>query len=292
MNVLVVILNYNQNEFTQDLVNEFSNIKYPDEIKLHIVVGDINGNSNFFCTNLNTPFLYIKLSNLGYAKGNNLLIKKSEEYFDLNFDYYIISNPDIELGAYFNLEMLLESLKSNSKYFCVSPAVFTENGQIQGPYPELKGKDIIYRFWSPKKYKLSKDDYSREKLSTMSEVEVWRVIGAFMIINGADFRSINLFNEETFLYYEEDILALKARNQLSKSMLLFPQMKIIHKHKYSPITIKHRVFTIKSLYKYMKIRSNRRVFIIVVMIHSILYEIINHAYIKLTYKFKKRRDAI
>lgn len=94
--------------------------------------------------------------NLGFAKGNNVLLEKTKG------DYVLLLNQDVFIKPKV-IETLIEFLKNNSQYACVSPQLRFENGTPQyscRPDPKgvfflmknaLTGWKSFYFYYSPEK---------------------------------------------------------------------------------------------------------------------------------------------
>ena len=91
-------------------------------------------------------------------------------------------------------------------------------------------------------------DKSKYK-SKITEVEV--VKGCFFIIKSNVIKDINYFDENTFLYYEENILGKKLKDKKYKSYIL-NEVEVIHNLSVSVDK------SIKSLKKYKILKESQR----------------------------------
>lgn len=227
----IVILNYNDYKTTLDLINR---IKYYDEIDNIVVVDNKSTNNSLEMlkkSNDNTWCLIASSENKGYASGNNIGIKYLIDNF--NVDIIGIVNPDI----IFSNEFICEIKKSFEKYY-------EEYALITGLQLKPDGSISKRAFWKELNLKrllisnsfiLSKivnnyENYINKKLKEKRNiVSVSVVEGCCFFINANDIKKIGFFDENTFLFCEEDILAKKIK-QLNKKIGVNKNITFIHNH--------------------------------------------------------------
>ena len=146
--------------------------------------------------------------NLGYSRGNNFgynyLIKNN-----INFKYILIINSDIFLHNKFKFKQLLHILEKDKKVGVVSPRIInTVTGKNQGPY--FKDHVVIYFLESifPPLYLFRK---LVEKFRFRDSGYVYRTMGSFMIFKSETFSKIKMFDTNTFLGSEEEIISEKLK---------------------------------------------------------------------------------
>lgn len=235
MNILISILNYHQHNLLINLIEKLTEQNLSGDKKIYIYIGDIQPNKNekkmlekYKNIYKNTEIHYLELDeNLGYARGNNKIVKKALE--NNNYNYIIISNPDIDINNNNLIDELVSKIMKIDDCAIIAPKVITEQGRQQGPYNKqypiiyiLKYlfPIIWYPFWKYREYKIVK--YRKTK-------KVWRVIGAFMLLDMKEFLNINMFDENTFLYWEEDILSYKLEKR-KKHTYFEPSISVSHLH--------------------------------------------------------------
>ena len=203
----IVILNYNDYETTLKMIKQIVNYKVLDLI----VIVDNNSTDNSYIKLKEMENEFIKVlktnKNLGYAYGNNIGLKYLE---DKNIDYVIISNPDIEVKE--ETIIKLKSDLENENISLIAPCIKENNYISKGwKLPKFK-EDLVSNINYFSKYSKNmlayKDDYYNKEL-----VKVDAVHGCFFIIKFDIFKEINYFDENTFLYYEENILGSKLKNK-------------------------------------------------------------------------------
>ena len=206
MKTAIVILNYNDLETTKNMLN---NIKDYKSLDLIVVVDNksIDNSYQELKKIENDKIIVIQTdNNLGYASGNNYGL----EYLkDKNIDKVIISNPDILVSE--NVIIKLFNDLDKDDVTLVAPIIEENNKLIKGwKLPHFK-EDLIsninyFHKYSNKLLSYKEDYYDKE----LVKVEV--VHGCFFAIKYNDFKNINFFDPNTFLYYEENILGSKLKN--------------------------------------------------------------------------------
>lgn len=214
MKTAIIILNYNSEQDTIRFVNEIKDFKSLDKI---IVVDNLSPNDDF--ENLkaleNDKIDVIKSErNGGYSYGNNYGIKHMESLND-TYDYVIISNPDIHIEED-AIKTTLEFLEKNEKAAIAAPKMLNKEKKpirrsawkIRTPGIDMINSTrttqiLLHPFFKRGEY--SETDYTRDVLL------VEAISGAFFAIKYDIFKEIGFFDENVFLFYEEDILASKVK---------------------------------------------------------------------------------
>ncbi len=208
----VIVLNYNDKENTKRIVADYQTMKCLD----HIVVVDNCSKDNSFeeLKKLeNTKVSVIEAEeNKGYAAGNNFGIKYIKNHFETQ-DNYIISNPDIYIDEE-SIQKCIDYLNTHKYVAMVSPKMLDRNGEVHPLFGwkqrTLTGDIIESSRWLSEFKKKSKEAYDKKVLED-DEVIVDCIPGSFFVIKARIFEKIGLFDENTFLYYEEDIIAKKIK---------------------------------------------------------------------------------
>ncbi len=182
----------------------------------------------------NYELLCLKLNdNKGYAVGNNTIIRQAKRDLanrSLNIDYVLISNSDIEFDDNLLIEKMLEKMYKYKDCSVLGPKVLQMGKRQQGPYyfcgPIMYAlKQFFFFFYYPVWA------FTEKRISNIKkDKRVWRVIGCFMLIDYYDFEKIGYFDENTFLYNEEDIISYKFE-KINKCTIYTPDVVVIHKHK-------------------------------------------------------------
>ena len=222
----MIIVNYNDYESTKNLIE---NIKKYQSIE-KIVVVDNNSKEeekeklkNIKCRKLKILF---QEENKGYACAINAGAKYLiGEFGKCNI---IVSNADIVISEEKHIKELLKTLFPKDVAVC-APVVLEGNHLNRGwkiPTPKQEILTSIPKLYKKmeKKYRYYKEEHYQEKESV---VEV--VSGCFFLIKSPVLEEISFFDENTFLYYEENILAKKLQ-KLGLKTVINNEVVVIHHH--------------------------------------------------------------
>lgn len=205
----MVVLNYNAEMQVLKLIetiSEYNSIH-------HIVVVDNASTTNVKQTfnkisNCKVDFIYLE-ENMGYASGQNAGSKYLIEKYKV--DYLIISTPAVSFDENF-VTTICDCLEQSNEYAILSGVMLDFNNNLtdrigwkRPTYMEclLDSLYLFRRFYRKfNKYTLNSPD-----VNGIIEVDV--VIGALFIIRSNIFKKVNYFDENTFLFYEENILSAK-----------------------------------------------------------------------------------
>ncbi len=215
MKVAAIIVNYNDEKDTIDFVEKIT--KY-NTINRIIVVDNMSTTIGAFekLKKIENEKVSVIQSekNGGYSYGNNFGINFLKENNE-NYDYIIISNPDviIEEKAIINCLNVLENEKDVA---IVAPRMFNkQNKPIRRSSWKIRTfkLDVIHstRLLELIFYKKLRNGEYSEKEYSKDILEVDAISGAFFIIKYDVYEQIEKFDENTFLFYEEDIVAQKLK---------------------------------------------------------------------------------
>lgn len=242
-----VILNYNDYKTTLELINNIKNFSIIDEI----VIIDNNSSDDSYehLKILKSDKITILKNNVnkGYSAGNNLGCKYlCDKYKKCNI---FISNPDILIKDENILKKMIDCFKLNVGV--VSPIIFENNEYHMGWRIPKPIDDILLNI--PILYKKinKKLMYTKEYLEKEQFVEV--VSGCFFLIRSDVLKKLNFFDENVFLYYEENILGKKLKNENIKTMICL-DTKVIHNNS---VTINKNV---KKINKYKILKKSQMYF--------------------------------
>jgi len=232
----LIVINYNDYENTIKFVNSISNYKIID--KIVIVDNNSTDNSYELLNKINNNKIQLIKSDIngGYASGINIGSKYLiNEFGECNI---IVSNTDIIDITEEKIEKLVLDL---DKVSLVAPIIKEHTGLNKGwknPTPKMEvllNLPIIHRKIR-KKHLLYSDDYYNNEL-----VKVDVVSGCLFLIKSSILKKINFMDENTFLYYEENILSKKIKS-INENEYIDTTVTLFHNHS---ITIDKSINRIK-----------------------------------------------
>ena len=219
----IVILNYNDYDTTKDMIKQIKNYKCLN----YILVVDNNSSDNSYDKLLKLQENNIEViktdKNKGYAYGNNYGVKYLDNKYKI--DNIIISNPDVIVSED-TIKKLIEDLKNNKNISLISPIV-EEKGKLSRGWklPHFK-EDLISNINYFHKYANKLMEYNEDHYKNKI-VKVEATHGCFFMIRMKDFKKVDFFDEKTFLYYEENILGKKLKDN-DMGVYVDTSLKVIH----------------------------------------------------------------
>ena len=167
----------------------------------------------------------------GYAYGNNFGVRYLiEKYGENYFDNFVISNPDISVQDDV-IKKCVSYLNSSKKIAAVAPRMHFARGVARRSAWKKRTYLIdiacstrvleLLLFFLLKRGEYSKEDFSKETL------KVHTLAGSFFIIKAEVFKKIGMFDENTFLFFEEDILGDKIK-EIGMDIISMNNLKFIH----------------------------------------------------------------
>lgn len=229
--ICYIILHFLNDEITSGCIDSLLKIIKSNS---QIIVID-NGSNNGSYERLERRYfdneqikVYSLHDNLGYARGNNYAYKLAKEMAE--FHYIIFCNNDLIFDDE-NFEKILIYENEKLKYDIFGPDIINLNGIHQNPHrdslltlKEIKSKNIkktlfllvLYikkKVKILRKYTVLEQKFELESLYKSRTLSKDIVLQGSCIVVGEQFirNEEKVFCEETFLYFEEDLLSLYCK---------------------------------------------------------------------------------
>ncbi len=148
---------------------------------------------------------FLNMKNYGFSKAINVGIK------NCSTDYLLILNPDCIISEK-SINILLENLDKYKDCFMTTPTLLNHNNGIEqnaSMFPET--------------------GIPKEPIKIDGDICCQSVLAAAMMCRTKEIIKIGLFDENFFLFYEDDDLCKRIRN-LKKSIIQIYNAKAIHIH--------------------------------------------------------------
>lgn len=225
----LVLLNFNDSTTVKEFIHHIINYKLID----HIIIVD----------NASTDDSYAKLKQLcskkvvliqtnengGYAKGNNYGIKYAIEHF--NSKHIIISNPDVLFEEKI-IPILKNKLEKTNVAGVTGKMICTSSIKLPVAWKLPNYIDCLFENLLILKKILGKNtEYNIENIGT-NDIYVEALPGSFFMIDTDKMEKVGFFDENTFLYYEENILGFKFKEKGYKQLLAL-ECSYVHNHSIS-----------------------------------------------------------
>lgn len=232
MDVSVIIVNYNTKQLLTDCLRSI--YERTKGIDFEVIVSD-NGSADGSIEMIKADFPQVVLlennENLGFGKANNVAAKiaNGKYLFFLNSDTLLLNNA---VKLFFDEA---EKINSGEKKVFLGCLLCDEVGNVVHSYekftPPAKGvfRCVIQTY--PVLSKLSA--FCRRKkaqfrhFSNINEKDVQFIIGADLFCLSSDFMKINGFDEQFFMFFEDDDLCRRASDCGIKCRII-SEPKIVH----------------------------------------------------------------
>ena len=276
--ISIVIVTYNN----EDTIVECLESIYKSNLKEGIEITVIDNHSYDLTVELvkkkfTSVILIVNSVNIGFAKANNIGIKKSKGRYILLLNPDTVIFPDtIEKTTYF--------MDKNSKASIVGCRTLTSNLTLQfsyGNFPALWRnflyQTIIIQLFLPfiKKIRCVKRNFLSYCI-LQETIEVDYVGGAFMMIRREVFSQIGLLDERFFMFAEEVDFCYRAK-KANLSTFFYPNACIIHKGGSETASIYKYIVGIESVAKYFEKHFSplqRALYVIIMFIGSLMHLIV------------------
>ncbi len=230
--ISLIIVNYYSGELIKDLLKTLPET-VSKEGEVIIVNNSPSEKLNF------KEFKNVKIinneKNLGYGRAVNIGFKESKG------EYLLICNPDMKFISGF--EKALKEIEKNRKIGIITPLMIDENKKVVPPWRNMEGNlKILLIILGYDKFMLKKERRRiRRKIIPVAP-------GACFLIPRKIFEKLNGFDEDFFLFKEDEDICRRLRKE--KFYIFFcPEWIVEHKwgksHKENLFAVYHRI---KSLY--------------------------------------------
>ncbi len=216
--VSIIIVTWNTAKITLKCIKTIH--KYlNNKLNYEIIVIDNNSTDNTKDLLSKEKIIYFhNQNNDGFAKGNNIGVKKShgEYLFFLNSDMEFIDDQLISM---------LDFYQKNPNIGLIGPMFLNTDLSPQGSvFPPQTISNAFKEFFLN-----IKNSYSKYVPKTKIPLKVWSISGGAMLIKKDLFCKAGLWNEKYFMYYE-DLDLCRSIRKIKKDIFYFPQFKVIHAH--------------------------------------------------------------
>lgn len=217
----IVILNYNDSERVIELVKNISKYETLDKI---VIVDNCSTDDSYKKLKLmenDKIDVICTEENKGYAYGNNYGARHAIKMYSPKTLFF--ANPDVMFQKEV-ITSLENALWSNESYAIASPIVKKGYNvwRMRG-YTDAVKMLFLFTF-TFQKNKIKKRLLNGKRIEIVDVVE-----GSFFAIKRSVFSLVHGFDERTFLYLEENILARKIRDKGFKEIVV-TDCQYIHEH--------------------------------------------------------------
>ena len=221
----IVIVNYNDYKTTKRLIDNIRDYKVFDKI----VIVDNKSSDNSLKELKKLENKRIVVIDSGKNKGYSYALNVGCKYL---IDKYkeckiIVSNSDIIIQSENDIKDLFELVMG--KNVIVGPTIIEGNNLNRGWIVPKPMDDVamnilgLYKKYQ-KRHLMYQDSYYNKDIS-----KVGTVSGCFFAISSKHLEEMGYFDENVFLYYEENIMGVKTKD-LGKNIIVANNIDVIHDH--------------------------------------------------------------
>ncbi|HEY4662897.1 MAG TPA: glycosyltransferase family 2 protein [Candidatus Humimicrobiaceae bacterium] len=227
----IITINYNTEDLLEKLIGCLIRQSHknwvliivnnsPDNIAINEVIKSFD-DSRIKLTGIN--------KNLGYSRGNNL-------GFEYLMENKVISKDDIALFTNEDIvikdeDFLIKSVDAINDLKCgfLGPKIINNDGSLMLPHIRKAGflKCLFHMGNNGRVDKIFRINRSLKKLK--SPIKVFLINGACFFCRASDFKKAGMFNINTFIYYEEELIYRKV---YKAGIVVFydPRISVYHEH--------------------------------------------------------------
>lgn len=249
MKTAFLIINYNDSITTIKLIDNIKNYRCLDKI-LVVDNNSTDDSYNEIQKVCNRKVEIVKnIANKGYGSGINFGVKCLTNLYKKC--HIIISNSDIEINNEEDIIKLLSSFDDDTAV--VAPIIKEHTGLNRGWKVPTPLQDCLLNIIYIHKYLRPKLLFYEDKYYKKDIVPVETISGCFFIIDSDILGQIDYFDENMFLYYEENVLAIKLK-KINKLTKINTKVSVFHNHS---VTIDKNINKIK---KYKELKKSQMYF--------------------------------
>ena len=226
----IQLVNYDNEKYLKECLRTVSDNLEDSDLSFEINILDNNSSNKIF---QDFPYLeefrnflseigirdktniYFSNKNLGYGGGHNLLAKKSH-----NAKFLLLLNTDILIEEEKAIEKLICRIEKDKEIKVIGPKLYNLKGKTQ-LWDHGESRGFLAKFLNEIGFGIC--------LKHKEEADCAWVSGAVFLIRKSTFEEIGGFDQNFFLYKEEEDLCLRIRRQDRKSKILYyPEVSICH----------------------------------------------------------------
>lgn len=201
----VIILNYKDEKLTKKCVDYLIKAIDKAHITTEIIIIDNSGQETYTKLKRTLNYKNVKIinsnTNLGFARANNIGIKKAKG------QYILLLNNDAFVTKHTTIEKGIQYLQDNKDTAVWSPQIKGRDGKVQNTYSKFPSiLEIVNEYFFFNRLHRHKTDTSQIK-------EVDMVIGAFFLMNKKIIKEVGLLDEDYFFQVEDVDYCKRIKNK-------------------------------------------------------------------------------
>lgn len=227
----VIIVNYRSEHYLERCIASVYNYLEKDIFEIIVVNNDICEDLKRTSSNFAEIKIINQQRNIGFGAADNKGAREAHG------KYLLFLNPDTEILSAEAVK-ILDKFAENKKIAAIGPRLLTDKGKTQ---EWCAGKE--FTLWELIKNNIGLVE-SKKIWESQKEIFADWVSGAALFIRKEIFESIGGFDENFFMYFEDEDLCKRIR-RAGYNVVYFPQVSILHhggKSRKSPLKQKKQYF--------------------------------------------------
>jgi GT2 family glycosyltransferase len=192
---------------------------------------------------------YFTGRNIGYGSGHNKALRMA---IQAKTDYHVVLNPDLEFAPD-AIDKIVDYMETDHSVIQVMPRVLNKDGELQYLCKLLPTPiNLILRRFVPFGFLFKKidDKYTVRHINHETILNPPSLSGCFIFLRLNQIKEHNLFFDERFFMYCEDVDFIRRIHRIGKT-IYYPHVSIIHEHAKESYKLNKLFFAhIKSAVKY------------------------------------------
>lgn len=225
----IVVVSYRSEERTvQFVLHELAKVQAPHAIV--VVDNGATAEEAAMLGNRLPGVTVLAAENGGYAKGNNIGARWLRE--NVHPKHILFTNDDIVIASVSVVEALAETAAENPMIGAIGPEVVGTDGLRQSPEPYIGLWDrYVWMYLSTPFISLARkrERFGLDYPACAGEGPHYKLSGSFILVNADAFFEAGMFDEQTFLYAEECILAERF-SRIGRCCWFLPSVHVVHEH--------------------------------------------------------------
>lgn len=229
--VALIVLNYNNAAETSAFVESVSDFRNIAAVQIVDNASTDESYKYLLAAVQQMQFCKIRLArsplNGGYGRGNNFAVTQLKLHFVP--EYLIVANPDIHISES-TVTAMVHFLDEHNEYAAVAPVMLNIHDQVCQSAWKLPSIGDMWLNALRLAIGVIRDPLAYDAIETQSSYKDVGVLpGSLFMIRLSDFEQVHGFDEDTFLYGEENLLFAKLNFAHRKAALLL-NYNYVHAH--------------------------------------------------------------
>ncbi len=207
--ISIITVNYNSKNYLEKLITSIK--KHLDTNKIELIIVNNDKKRLKIDNHLVRTNIIHKGENIGFGAASNVGAHNAKK------EWLLFVNPDLEFIDN-SLEKAIKFLQKNKKIATIGPQIIQNSTKRAQPWTSGKKtslSQILFR------------NTIKKSWNKKNPVSVDWVSGTTLLISRKQFIKVGGFDETFFMYFEDQDLCLRIKEQ-NKKILFYPDFKVLH----------------------------------------------------------------